>query len=41
LVQSVTTAYLDTNLKNDGVAKEWLARDARRWLGDEADFLVK
>ena len=41
LVQSVTTAYLDTNLKNDGTAKEWLARDARRWLGDEADFLVK
>lgn len=40
-VQSVTTAYLDTNLKNDGVAREWLTRDARRWLGDEADLIVK
>jgi dienelactone hydrolase len=41
LVQTVTIAYLDTNLKNDGAAKEWLTRDARRWLGDEADLVVK
>jgi dienelactone hydrolase len=40
-VQSVTTAYLDTNLKNDRVAGEWLTRDARRWLGDEAELIVK
>jgi dienelactone hydrolase len=40
-VQSVTSAYLDANLKNDGVAREWLTRDARRWLGDEADLIVK
>jgi dienelactone hydrolase len=40
-VQSVTTAYLDMNLKNDGVASEWLTRDARRWLGEEADLIVR
>jgi alpha-D-ribose 1-methylphosphonate 5-triphosphate synthase subunit PhnH len=40
-VQSVTTAYLDTNLKNDRVAGEWLTRDARRWLGDDAELIVK
>jgi dienelactone hydrolase len=40
-VQSVTTAYLDMNLKNDGVAGEWLTRDARRWLGEEADLIVR
>ncbi len=39
--QSVTTAYLDANLKSDVVASEWLTKDARRWLGDEADLLVK
>jgi dienelactone hydrolase len=40
-VQSVTSAYLDTNLKNDEVARKWLTKDARRWLGDEADLVVK
>jgi dienelactone hydrolase len=40
-VQSVTAAYLDTNLKNDVAAREWLARDARRWLGDTAELIVK
>jgi hypothetical protein len=40
-VQSVTTAYLDANLKNNGVAREWLTRDARRWLTGEADLVVK
>ena len=39
--QSVTTAYLDANLKYDLVASEWLTKDARRWLGDEADLIVK
>jgi dienelactone hydrolase len=39
--QSVTTAYLDANLKNDGVATEWLTKDARRWLGSDADLIVK
>ena len=40
-VQSVTTAYLDANLKNDGVATDWLTRDAGRWLGNRADLIVK
>jgi dienelactone hydrolase len=40
-VQSVTTAYLDTNVKNDRVAGEWLTRDARRWLGDDANLIAK
>jgi dienelactone hydrolase len=40
-VQSVTAAYLDSNLKNDGVAREWLAREARRWLGNAAELIVK
>lgn len=39
--QSVTTAYLDADLKHDEVAREWLDKDARRWLGDEADLVVK
>jgi dienelactone hydrolase len=40
-VRSVTTAYLDANLKNDGVAREWLTSDARRWLGQEADLIAR
>jgi dienelactone hydrolase len=39
--QSVTTAYLDSNLKSDVVANEWLTKDARRFLGDQADLAVK
>jgi dienelactone hydrolase len=39
--QSVTTAYLDSNLKSDVVASEWLTKDARRFLGNQADLIVK
>lgn len=39
--QSVTTAYLDATLKNDVVASEWLTKDARRWLGDDANLVIK
>lgn len=39
--QSVTTAYLDSNLKSDVVASEWLTKDARRYLGNEADLIAK
>ncbi len=40
-VQSVTTAYLDALVKNDPVAQEWLAKDARRWLGENANLVTK
>ena len=40
-VQNVTTAYLDALLKNDTIAREWLAKDARRWLGDGANLVLK
>ena len=40
-VQSVTTAYLDATLKGDPVAREWLARDANRWLGESARLTIK
>lgn len=40
-VQSVTTAYLDALLKKDPVAQEWLIKDARRWLGDDANLVSK
>jgi hypothetical protein len=31
-VQHVTLSFLDAYVKNDPVAREWLARDAPRWL---------
>jgi dienelactone hydrolase len=40
-IQSVTTAYLDALLKNDPIAREWLVKDARRWLGDGANLVSK
>ncbi len=41
VVRSVTTAFLDTHLKNDTFSREWLSRDARRWLRDTAELTVK
>jgi dienelactone hydrolase len=41
LAQTVTTAYLDAFMKDNAVAKEWLAKDARRWLADSGDLAVK
>jgi hypothetical protein len=32
-VESISTALLDVSLKHDRVAKEWLLRNARPWLG--------
>jgi hypothetical protein len=40
-IQSVTTAYLDAIVRNDPIAQEWLAKNARRWLGDGAELLSK
>lgn len=31
-VQSVSTAFLDAVFRQDGIAREWLAQDAKRWL---------
>ena len=40
-VQGITTAFLDATLKGDPVAKEWLAKDASRWLGESAELMSK
>jgi len=31
-VQGVTTAFLDAYVKDDPIAREWLEKDATRWL---------
>jgi hypothetical protein len=41
LVQAVSTAFLDATVKNDDIAREWLTRDAARWLGDSALLRIK
>ncbi|MBI3148413.1 MAG: alpha/beta hydrolase [Betaproteobacteria bacterium] len=33
MVERVSLAFLDANLRSDPIAGEWLARDAARWLG--------
>ena len=38
MVKSVTTAFLDVYLKHDSFAQEWLARDARRWIGTNGEL---
>lgn len=35
-VQAVSTAFLDAEVKGDAIAREWLLRNAARWLGDSA-----
>ena len=35
-VQGVSTAFLDATVKGDPIAREWLLRNATRWLGDSA-----
>ena len=30
----VSVAFLDATVKDDSVAREWLSKDAQRWLGD-------
>jgi hypothetical protein len=40
-VTSVTTAFLDTYLKDDGISREWLSRDARRWLKNMGSLTVR
>lgn len=40
-VQSMSTAFLDATLKDDAVAREWLVRDAARWLQPLATLTTK
>jgi dienelactone hydrolase len=40
-VQAVTTAYLDAIVEDDPVASEWLARNAKRWLGESGELTWK
>ncbi|HUL13411.1 MAG TPA: hypothetical protein VLU73_14755 [Methylococcaceae bacterium] len=40
-VESISTAFLDVSLKHDRVAKEWLLRNARPWLGRSATLQWK
>jgi len=34
VVQSISTAFLDTAVKKREQARQWLASDAAPWLGD-------
>jgi len=40
-VRIVTTAFLDATVRDDPVAREWLAKDAPRWLGESAHLQVR
>jgi len=40
-VQSITTAFLDVAVKNDGIANEWFSKDARRYLGEFAHLQAR
>ncbi len=40
-VQDVSTAFLDAYLKDDPLAREWLAADAIRWLGAAGELRRK
>ncbi len=35
---AVSCAFLDTTLRSDPIAREWLTRDAQRWLDDAAQL---
>lgn len=40
-VQVISTAFLDAVVKKDSVAREWLGRDANRWLRDKGELKHK
>jgi len=40
-VQSISTAFLDVAVKNDGIANEWFSKDARRYLGEFAHLQAR
>ena len=39
--KSAATAFFDTTVKGDPVTREWLQKDAQRWLGDLAQLSSK
>ncbi len=41
VLQSISLAFLESNLKNSARAKAWLTTDASRWTSPLADFSVK
>jgi len=40
-IQGVTTAFLDAYVKQDSIAREWLDKDASRWLRDRGEIKRK
>ncbi|MDD5250206.1 MAG: hypothetical protein PHY45_14570 [Rhodocyclaceae bacterium] len=40
-IQAVTTAFLDAYVKKDAIAREWLAKDAARWLDERGEIKRK
>lgn len=41
IIERVSTAFLDAVIKDDPVAREWLARDASRWIEPLARLQAK
>jgi hypothetical protein len=41
IVEQITTAYLDAYLKDDPIAREWLQRNAPRWIGARGQWQMK
>jgi dienelactone hydrolase len=40
-IQSVTTAFLDAYVRKDAIAREWLEKDAARWLEERGEIKRK
>lgn len=40
-VQGISTAFLDSVLKDDAIAREWLRKDANRWLRNTGELKRK
>lgn len=40
-VQGISTAFLDSVIKDDAIAREWLRKDANRWLKNNGQLNSK
>jgi hypothetical protein len=40
-LEDVSTAFLDAYLRGDPLAREWLTRNAKQWLGAAGDLRRK
>ncbi|HEX3142053.1 MAG TPA: hypothetical protein VHQ87_18495 [Rhizobacter sp.] len=38
-IQSLSTAFIDAYVRDDSLARDWLAADAQRWLGKSGELL--